>query len=185
MDCPALRCAAESVWHGSLFAPTPHGFGSLLMFEYIGVCAALQPQFDIISKPTPFACRKGVSPLTAIDTLIRCTTFTRSKWLAVPADWWQTSLHSVAANEPHAAVIGSTLRANELRRSGGKDSRTTLPPVCGSFHSHSLLRSLPMPTTCRARTERCSSLRSSRSVYRPPPQPPMWAAFRTSSACRR
>ena len=85
LDCPALRYAAESVWHGSLFAPTPHGFGSLLMFEYIGVCAALQPQFDIISKPTPFACRKGVSPLTAIDTLIRCTTFARSKWLAVPA----------------------------------------------------------------------------------------------------
>ena len=55
LDCPALRYAAESVWHGSLFAPTPHGFGSLLMFEYIGVCAALQPQFDIISKPTPFA----------------------------------------------------------------------------------------------------------------------------------
>ena len=81
----ALRYAAESVWHGSLFAATPHGFGSLLMFEYIGVCAALQPQFDIISKPTPFACRKGVSPLTAIDTLIRCTTFAQSKWLAVPA----------------------------------------------------------------------------------------------------
>ena len=97
------------------------------MFEYIGVCAALQPQFDIISKPTPFACRKGVSPLTAIDTLIRCTTFAQSKWLAVPADWWQTSLHSVAANEPHAAVIGSTLRANELRRSGGK---RTVAPHC-------------------------------------------------------
>lgn len=51
------------------------------MFEFIGVYAALQPQFDIISKPTPFACRKGVSPLTAIDTLIRCTTFAQSKWL--------------------------------------------------------------------------------------------------------
>ena len=94
------------------------------MFEYIGVCAALQPQFDIISKPTPFACRKGVSPLTAIDTLIRCTTFARSKWLAAPADWWQTSLHSVAANEPHAAVIGSTLCANELRC---QEERTVAP----------------------------------------------------------
>lgn len=55
--------------------------------------------------------------------------------------------------------------------SRGKDSRTTLPPVCGTFHSHSLLRSLPMPTTCRARTERCSSLHSSRSVYRPTRSP--------------
>ena len=55
--------------------------------------------------------------------------------------------------------------------SRGKDSRTTLPPVCGTFHSHSLLRSLPMPTTCRARTEKCSSLRSSRSIYRPNPKP--------------
>ena len=79
----------------------------------------------------------------------------------------QTALRSVAAHEPHAAAIGSTLRANELRWSIGKDSRTTLPPVCGTFHSHSLLRSLPMRTTCRARTERCSSLRSSRIVYRP------------------
>ena len=95
MDCPALRYAAESVWHGSLFAPTPHGFGSLLMFEYIGVCAALQPQFDIISKPTPFACRKGVSPLTAIDTLIRCTTFAQSKWLAVPAISPSTMSHTL------------------------------------------------------------------------------------------
>ena len=55
--------------------------------------------------------------------------------------------------------------------SRGKDSRTTLPPVCGTFHSHSLLRSLPMPTTCRARTERCSSLRSSRIVFRPTHSP--------------
>ena len=80
----------------------------------------------------------------------------------------QTALRSVAADEPHAATIGSTLRANELRRSGGKDSRTTLPPVCGSFHSHSLLRSLPMPTTCRARTEKCKHI-----SLMPQPQAPM------------
>ena len=85
LDCSALRYAAESVWHGCLFAPTPHGCGSLPMFEYIGVCAALQPQFDILRKPKPFACRKGVSSLTAIDTLIRFTPFAPSKWHAVPA----------------------------------------------------------------------------------------------------
>ena len=85
LDCSALRYAAESVLYGSLFAPTPHGYGSLPMFDFIGVCAALQPQFDILRKPKPFACRKGVSPLTAIDTLIRCTPFAQSKWLAVPA----------------------------------------------------------------------------------------------------
>ena len=67
--------------------------------------------------------------------------------------------------------MGSTLRLTSWAKSRGKDSRTTLPPVCGSFHSHSLLRSLPMPTTCRARTERCSSLRSSRIVYRPTHNP--------------
>ena len=34
-----------------------------------------------------------------------------------------------------------------LRRSRGKDTRTTLPPICGSFHSHFLLQSLPTPTS--------------------------------------
>ncbi len=72
---------------------------------------------------------------------------------------WQTALRSVAADEPHAATIGSTL----VRRIA---CRTTLPPVCGTFHSHSLLQSLPMPTTCHARTEKCSLLRSSRIAYR-------------------
>ena len=34
-----------------------------------------------------------------------------------------------------------------LRRSRGKDTRTTLPPICGSFHSCFLLQSLPTPTS--------------------------------------
>lgn len=48
----------------------------------------------------------------------------------------QTALRSVAADEPHALLYGSTFRAKySLRRSRGKDTRTTLPPICGSFHS--------------------------------------------------
>ena len=60
----------------------------------------------------------------------------------------QTALRSVATDEPHALLYGSTFRAKyRLRRSRGKDTRTTLPPICGSFHSRFLLQSPPTPTS--------------------------------------
>jgi hypothetical protein len=63
-------------------------------------------------------------------------------------DWRQTALRSVAADEPHALFYGSTFRAKyRLRRSRGKDTRTTLPPIRGSFHSRFLLQSPPTPTS--------------------------------------
>lgn len=60
----------------------------------------------------------------------------------------QTALRSVAADEPHALLYGSTFRAKyHLRWSRGKDTRTTLPPICGSFHSRFLLQLPPTPTS--------------------------------------
>ena len=51
--------------------------------------------------------------------------------------------------KPPLPRYGSTLRAKyRLRSSRGKDIRTTLPPICGTFHSRSVPTIMPKPTTC-------------------------------------
>ena len=93
----------------------------------------------------------------------------------------QTALRSVAGGEPHALLYGSSLCAKyRLRRSRGKATRTTLPPICGSFHSHLLLQSLPTQQV-PIRAER------SEHIVLQPTNPPimMWAAFRIGSTWRR
>lgn len=51
--------------------------------------------------------------------------------------------------KPPLPRYGSSLRAKyRLRSSRGKDIRTTLPPICGTFHSRSAPPIMPKPTTC-------------------------------------
>ena len=153
LDCSALRCAAESV--------PPSAIGSLLTAFPKRIRLATLHRVSASQVPLTPDASHSASPMLDKSLLNAYgePVHTHSLSLHLPSpsgsqedeflpDRRQTALRSVAGGEPHALLYGSSLCAKyRLRRLRGKDTRTTLPPICGSFHSRFLLQSLPTPTS--------------------------------------
>lgn len=151
--CSAFRCAAESV--------PPSAFGSLLTAfpKRIRLALLVRVHWGMRCAPTPIrqspqaqcSTSRWSTPMESLYTLIRFH-YIRP----VQAARRKTSSCHIASKPPcgRSPAVSRTryymvLRyaQKRLRRLRGKDTRTTLPPICGSFHSRFLLQSLPTPTS--------------------------------------
>ncbi len=151
--CSAFRCAAESV--------PPSAFGSLLTAfpKRIRLALLVRVHWGMRCAPTPIrqspqaqcSTSRWSTPMESLYTLIRFH-YIRP----VQAARRKTSSCQIASKPPcgRSPAVSRTryymvLRyaQKRLRRLRGKDTRTTLPPICGSFHSRFLLQSLPTPTS--------------------------------------
>ena len=157
----------------------------LVQLHRVSAClAALTP--DVFRSPSPMLDKSlgnaYGSPAHTHSLLDICTAQAACRTSLAP----QANLPAVGRlRKPPLPRYGSPLRAKyRLRSSRGKDIRTTLPPICGTFHSCSAPAIMPKPTTClfgQRSVRRCAP----HELIMSHPQPPMWAAFRTGSAWRR
>ena len=153
LDCSIFRCAAESV--------PPAAVGSLLTAfpKRIRLALVVRVHWGMRCAPTPIrqspqaqcSTSRWSTPMVSLYTLIRFHYI-----CPVQATRRKTSSCLIGGKPPcgRSPPINRTryymvLRyaQKRLRRSRGKDTRTTLPPICGSFHSRFLLRSQPTPTS--------------------------------------
>ena len=150
--CSAFRCAAESV--------PPSAIGSLLTAFPKRIRLATLHRVSASQVPlTPDA---GHSASPMLDkSLVNAygePVHTHSLSLHLPSpsgsqedeflpDRRQTSLARSPALSRTRYYMVLRYAQKCLRRSKGKATRTTLPPICGSFHSRFLLQSLPTPTS--------------------------------------
>ena len=142
--CSAFRCAAESVPPsaiGSLPAAFPKRIRLATLHRVSASQVPLTPDAGhsaspMLDKSLVNAYGHYICPVQAARRKTSsCLTVGKPRFARSPA---------VSLTRYYMVLRYAQKR---LRRSRGKDTRTTLPPICGSFHSHFLIQSLPTPTS--------------------------------------
>ena len=153
LDCSAFRCAAECVppaADGSLLTAVPKRIRlALVVRVHWGMRCAPAPIRQ--SPQAQCSTSRWSTPMVSLYTLIRFHSICpvqsarrkTSSCLTVGKPRFARS--SAVSRKRYYMVLRYAQK--RLRRSRGKDTRTTLPPICGSFHSRFLLQSLPTPTS--------------------------------------
>ena len=191
LDCSAFRCASESV--------PPAAVGSLLTAfpKRIRLALVVRVHWGMRCAPTPIrqspqaqcSTSRWSTPMVSLYTLIRFHYI-----CPVQAARRKTSSCHIASKPPcgRSPPMSRTryfmvLRFAQNTVCAGQEERT-LAPHCRQSAARFTLTlcygrcPCPLPAVRGQRgVRRCAP----HAVSMPHPQPPMWAAFRTGSACRR